>query len=66
MQMSLANRLFGVLESRQISAEDLRLDGRQALQLGLCALHLQKMNWASAALGAAHQSLPGNDVVCKG
>ena len=66
MQMSLANRLFGVLESRQISAEDLRLDGRQALQLGLCALHLQKMDWASAALGAAHQSLPGNDVVLQG
>ena len=32
MQMSLANRLFGVLESRNISAEELHLDGRQALQ----------------------------------
>ena len=45
MQMSLADRLFGVLESRQISAEQLHLDGRQALQLGLCALHLQKIDW---------------------
>ena len=66
MQMSLADRLFGVLESRQISAEQLHLDGRQALQLGLCALHLQKIDWASAALGAAHQSLPGNDIVLQG
>lgn len=66
MQMSLADRLFGVLELRQISAEELHLDGRQALQLGLCALHLQKINWASAALGVAHQSLPGNDIVLQG
>ena len=66
MQISLADRLFGALESRQISAEQLHLDGRQALQLGLCALHLQNIDWASSALGAAHQSLPGNDIVLQG
>jgi hypothetical protein len=66
MQTSLADRLFGVLESREISAEALHLDGRQALQLGICALHLQKLDWASAAFGTAHQSLPGNDVVLQG
>ena len=66
MQTSLADRLFGVLESRQISAEVLHLDGRQALQLGICALHLQKLDWASAAFGTAHQSLPGNDIVLQG
>ena len=66
MQIALADRLFGVLESRNISAEDLHLDGRQALQLGICALHLQNIDWAAAALGAAHQSLPGNAVVLQG
>ena len=66
MQIALADRLFGVLESRNISAEELHLDGRQALQLGICALYLQNIDWASAALGAAHQSLPGNDVVLQG
>ena len=66
MQIALADRLFGVLESRNISAKDLHLDGRQALQLGICALHLQNIDWAAAALGAAHQSLPGNDVVLQG
>lgn len=66
MQIALADRLFGVLESRNISAKDLHLDGRQALQLGICALHLQNIDWAAAALGAAHQSLPGNAVVLQG
>ena len=66
MQIALADRLFGVLESRNISAEELHLDGRQALQLGICALHLQNIDWAAAALGAAHQSLPGNAVVLQG
>ena len=66
MQIALADQLFGVLESRNITAEELHLDGRQALQLGICALHLQNIDWAAAALGAAHQSLPGNDVVLQG
>lgn len=66
MQIALADRLFGVLESRNISAKDLHLDGRQALQLGICALHLQNIDWAASALGAAHQSLPGNAVVLQG
>ena len=66
MQIALAEQLFGVLESRNITAEELHLDGRQALQLGICALYLQNIDWASAALGAAHQSLPGNDVVLQG
>ncbi len=66
MQIALADQLFGVLESRNITAEELHLDGRQALQLGICALYLQNIDWASAALGAAHQSLPGNDVVLQG
>ena len=66
MQIALADRLFGVLESRNISAEELHLDGRQALQLGICALHLQNIDWAASALGAAHQSLPGNAVVLQG
>ena len=66
MQIALADQLFGVLESRNVSAEELHLDGRQALQLGICALYLQNIDWASAALGAAHQSLPGNDVVLQG
>ncbi|MDC3316897.1 tetratricopeptide repeat protein [Candidatus Poseidoniaceae archaeon] len=66
MQIALADQLFGVLELRNVSAEELHLDGRQALQLGICALYLQNIDWASAALGAAHQSLPGNDVVLQG
>ena len=66
MQMVLASRLFEVLDSRQISADGLHLDGRQALQLGLCALHLQRTDWAEAAFGSAHQSLPGNDIVLQG
>ena len=66
MQIALADRLFGVLESRNVSAKELHLDGRQALQLGICALHLQNIDWAAAALGAAHQSLPGNAVVLQG
>ena len=66
MQIALADRLFGVLESRNVSAEELHLDGRQALQLGICALHLQNIDWAASALGAAHQSLPGNAVVLQG
>ena len=66
MQIALADQLFGVLESRNITAEELHLDGRQALQLGICALYLQNIDWAAAALGAAHQSLPGNDVVLQG
>ena len=66
MQISLADQLFEVLESRQICSNDLHLDGRQALQLGICALHLQKIDWASAAFGTAYQSLPGNDVVLQG
>ena len=66
MQIALADQLFGVLESRNITAEELHLDGRQALQLGICALHLQNIDWAAAALGAAHQSLPGNAVVLQG
>ena len=66
MQIALADRLFGVLESRNISAEELHLNGRQALQLGICALHLQNIDWAASALGAAHQSLPGNAVVLEG
>lgn len=66
MQIALADRLFGVLESRNISAKELHLDGRQALQLGICALHLQNIDWAASALGAAHQSLPGNAVVLQG
>ena len=40
MQIALADRLFGVLESRNISAKELHLDGRQALQLGICLLPL--------------------------
>ena len=66
MQIALADRLFGVLESRNVSAKELHLDGRQALQLGICALHLQNIDWAASALGAAHQSLPGNAVVLQG
>ena len=66
MQSEMTSRLFAVLKQNAMTVTTLGLDGRQALQVGLCALYLQNLTWAEDAFGSAHQALPGNDVVLKG
>ncbi len=66
MQSEMASRLFGVLDQKGMSVSTLGLDGRQALQVGLCGLYLHNLSWTEDAFGSAHQALPGNDVVLKG
>ena len=66
MQFEMASRLFGILNKHGMTVLSLGLNGRQSLQVGLCALYLQDLVWAEDAFGSAHQSLPGNDVVLKG
>ena len=66
MQAALASRLLHVLDQNHVNMTSLNLDGQQALQIGLCSLHLQNIAWAEDAFGTAHQALPGNDVVLKG
>lgn len=66
MQSEMAKRLFTVFYQNSVNVRALDLDGRQALQVGLCALSLQNLSWAENALGVAHQALPGNVVVLRG
>ena len=66
MQSQMTSRLLNILNQHNMSIATLDLDGRQALQIGLSALHLQNLQWAEDAFGVAHQSLPGNDIVLKG
>ncbi|MBF14306.1 MAG: hypothetical protein CMA97_02185 [Euryarchaeota archaeon] len=66
MQSEMAARLFGILDQKGMAVSTLGLDGRQALQMGLCGLYLHNLVWTEDAFGAAHQALPGNDVVLKG
>ena len=66
MQSHMATQLLNILNQNNLSITTLDLDGRQALQIGLSALHLQNLQWAEDAFGVAHQSLPGNDIVLKG
>ena len=66
MQSQMTSRLLNVLEQNAMTMATLGLDGRQALQIGLCSLHLQNLTWAENAFGVAHQALPGNQVVLKG
>ena len=66
MQSSMASRLFAVLDQNGQALTSLNLDGQRSLQIGLCSLYLQNLAWAENAFGAAHQHLPGNDVVLKG
>ncbi|MED5291740.1 MAG: hypothetical protein VX778_05865, partial [Candidatus Thermoplasmatota archaeon] len=66
MQSSMASRLFAVLDQNGQVLTSLNLDGQRSLQIGLCSLYLQNLAWAENAFGAAHQHLPGNDVVLKG
>ena len=66
MQSQMCSRLLAILSQNDLAITTLDLDGRQALQIGLCALHLQNLHWAEDAFGIAHQSLPGNDIVLKG
>ena len=66
MQSSMASRLFAVLDQNGQALTSLDLDGQRSLQIGLCSLYLQNLAWAENAFGAAHQHLPGNDVVLKG
>ena len=63
---SQRSRLLSVLDQNGLTMGALGLDGRQALQVGLCSLHLQNLNWAESAFGVAHQALPGNEVVLQG
>ena len=66
MQSQMTSRLLNVLEQNAMTMATLGLDGRQALQIGLCSLHLQNLTWAENAFGVAHQALPGNQVVLEG
>lgn len=66
MQSEMASRLFKILDSLNMTVSKLNLNGRQSLQVGLCALHLKNLKWAEDAFGAAHQALPGNVTVLKG
>jgi len=66
MQSEMASRLFAVLDQNSQALTALNLDGQRSLQIGLCSLYLQNLTWAENAFGAAHQHLPGNDVVLKG
>ena len=66
MQSEMCARLLAILSQNNLAITTLDLDGRQALQIGLGALHLQNLHWAEDAFGVAHQSLPGNDIVLKG
>jgi tetratricopeptide (TPR) repeat protein len=66
MQEGMVSRLLSVLDQNNVNITSLSLDGRQALQIGLCSLYLQNIMWAEDAFGTAHQALPGNDVVLKG
>jgi tetratricopeptide (TPR) repeat protein len=66
MQTEMTSRLLTMLNQNDLAIASLELDGRQALQIGLSALHLQNLRWAEDAFGVAHQSLPGNDIVLKG
>ena len=66
MQSQMTSRLLNVFEQNAMTMATLGLDGRQALQIGLCSLHLQNLTWAENAFGVAHQALPGNQVVLKG
>ena len=66
MQSQMTSRLLNVLEQNAMTMATLGLDGRQALQIGLCSLQLQNLTWAENAFGVAHQALPGNQVVLKG
>ena len=66
MQAQMTSRLLSVLDQNGLTMTTLGLDGRQALQVGLCSLHLQNLNWAESAFGVAHQALPGNEVVLQG
>ena len=66
MQTEMTSRLLTMLNQNNLAIASLELDGRQALQIGLSALHLQNLRWAEDAFGVAHQSLPGNDIVLKG
>ena len=66
MQSHMASQLLNILNQNNLSITTLDLDGRQALQIGLSALHLQNLQWAEDAFGVAHQSLPGNNIVLKG
>ena len=66
MQSEMCSRLLGILSQNNLAITTLDLNGRQALQIGLSALHLQNLHWAEDAFGVAHQSLPGNDIVLKG
>lgn len=66
MQEGMVSRLLSILNQHHVNITSLNLDGRQALQIGLCSLYLQNITWAEDAFGTAHQALPGNDVVLKG
>ena len=66
MQSQMSLRLLDILEQNAMTMATLALDGRQALQMGLCSLHLQNLTWAENAFGVAHQALPGNEIVLKG
>ena len=66
MKYQMASRMLSVLTLNGMNMASLNLNGRQALQIGLCALHLQNLVWAEDAFGYAHQALPGNDVVLQG
>ena len=66
MQAQMTSRLLSVLDQNGLTMTALSLDGRQALQVGLCSLHLQNIDWAESAFGVAHQALPGNVVVLQG
>lgn len=66
MQEGMVSRLLSILDQNHVDITSLSLDGRQALQIGLCSLYLQNITWAEDAFGTAHQALPGNDVVLKG
>ncbi|MGB1567924.1 MAG: hypothetical protein ACPHBQ_05540, partial [Candidatus Poseidoniaceae archaeon] len=66
MKYQMASRMLSVLTLNGMNMASLNLNGRQALQIGLCALHLQNLVWAEDAFGYAHQALPGNVVVLQG
>ena len=66
IQEGMVSRLLSILDQNHVDITSLSLDGRQALQIGLCSLYLQNITWAEDAFGTAHQALPGNDVVLKG
>ena len=49
MQAQMTSRLLSVLDQNGLTMATLGLDGRQALQVGLCSLYLQNLNWAESA-----------------